>query len=103
MDLIWKWILKVIHIFLKKDLVITIVHINLNYPRCTLVAAFNNGYIYTIETLKEPNEPKNMWFCIYKLDMSESVLDLDSDNFTEHLYVLIGKGYIGPDSYKNLS
>lgn len=79
------------------------IHINLNYPRCTLVAAFNNGYIYTIETLKEPNEPKNMWFCIYKLDMSESVLDLDSDNFTEHLYELIGKGYIGPDSYKNLS
>ena len=79
------------------------IHINLNYPRCTLVSAFEDGYIYTIETLKEPNEPKNIWFCTYKLDMSESVLDLDSDNFTEHLYDLIRKGYIGPDSYENLS
>lgn len=35
--------------------------------------------------------------------MSLSVLDLDSDNFTEELYDLVGKGYIGPDSCKNLS
>jgi hypothetical protein len=79
------------------------IHINLNYPPCTLVSAFENGYIYTIETFKEPNEPENIWFCTYKLDMSLSVLDINSDNFTEHLYDLIGKGYIGPDSYKNLS
>ena len=26
------------------------IHINLNYPPCTLVAAFDNGHIYTIET-----------------------------------------------------
>lgn len=79
------------------------IHINLNYPPCTLVAAFDTGYIYTIETFEEPNEPKNMWLCTYKLDMSLSLLDLDSDNFTEELYDLIRKGYIGPDSCKNLS
>ena len=26
------------------------IHINLNYPPCTLVAAFDSGHIYTIET-----------------------------------------------------
>lgn len=79
------------------------IHINLNYPLCTLVSAFEDGHIYTIETYEKPNEPKNMWFCTYKLEMSLSVLDLNSDNFTEELYDLIKKGYIAPNSCKYLS
>jgi hypothetical protein len=79
------------------------IHINLNYPPCTLVSAFYNGYIYTIETFKVPNEPKNIWVCSYKLDMSLFTLDINSDNFIEDLYDLLVKGYIEPNSCKKLS